>query len=278
MSRSVRSPDDMIDISVDERSRVFVTLDGSFSRPPQLTALEALALAAAAEAVAAADPAVTSALQKLTAALPAPARALYAGLAQRVAMATPAPRGTSALIAQLRAAAERRREVVLDYDKEGRGAHEERTLQPWAVIDHGGRWYVYGHDTGRGAQRTFRVDRLRAVRETGAVFPDPGPLDPALFERASFFFPTGAERPVALRFSPGAAAWALSRYGARAVALPGGGAEATVDSAGTAYAVSLALSLAGEAEVIDPPEARAALRDEVARALSRYRGAAAKKS
>jgi proteasome accessory factor B len=272
------SPDDMIDISVDERSRVFVTLDGSFSRPPQLTALEALALAAAAEAVAAADPAVTSALQKLTAALPAPARALYAGLAQRVAMATPAPRGTSALIAQLRAAAERRREVVLDYDKEGRGAHEERTLQPWAVIDHGGRWYVYGHDTGRGAQRTFRVDRLRAVRETGAVFPDPGPLDPALFERASFFFPTGAERPVALRFSPGAAAWALSRYGARAVALPGGGAEATVDSAGTAYAVSLALSLAGEAEVIDPPEARAALRDEVARALSRYRGAAAKKS
>ncbi|HXN84248.1 MAG TPA: WYL domain-containing protein [Myxococcales bacterium] len=266
------SPDDMIDISVDERSRVFVTLDGSFSRPPQLTALEALALAAAAEAVAAADPAVTSALQKLTAALPAQARALYAGLAQRVAMATPVPRGTSALIAQLRAAAQRWREVVLDYDKEGRGAHEERTLQPWAVIDHGGRWYVYGHDTARGAQRTFRVDRLRAVRETGATFPDPGPLDPALFERASFFFPTGAERPVALRFSPGAAAWALSRYGARAVALPGGGAEATIDSAGTAYAVSLALSLAGEAEVIDPPEARAALRDAVARALSRYHG------
>jgi proteasome accessory factor B len=266
------SPDDMIDISVDERSRVFVTLDGSFSRPPQLTALEALALAAAAEAVAAADPAVTSALQKLTAALPAQARALYAGLAQRVAMATPAPRGTSALIAQLRSAAERRREVVLDYDKEGRGAHEERTLQPWAVIDHGGRWYVYGHDTARGAQRTFRVDRLRAVRETGAGFPDPGPLDPALFDRASFFFPTGAERPVVLRFSPRAAAWALSRYGARARALPGGGAEATVDSAGTAYAVSLALSLAGEAEVIDPPEARAALRDEVARALSRYHG------
>jgi proteasome accessory factor B len=266
------SPDDMIDISVDEKSRVFVTLDGSFSRPPQLTALEALALAAAAAAVAAADPAVTSALQKLTAALPAQARALYAGLAQRVAMATPAPRGTSALIAQLRSAAERRREVVLDYDKEGRGALEERTLQPWAVIDHAGRWYVYGHDTARGAQRTFRVDRLRAVRETGAAFPDPGPLDPALFDRASFFFPTGAERPVVLRFSPRAAAWALSRYGARARAMPDGGAEATVDSAGTAFAASLALSLAGEAEVIDPPEARAALRDEVARALSRYHG------
>lgn len=264
------SPDDLIDISVDERSRVFVTLDQSFSRPPQLTALEALALAAAAEAVAPADPAVTSAQEKLTSALPAAARSLYAGLAQRVAMAAPPPRGTPPLIALLRAAAERRREVVIEYDKDGRGAHQERPLQPWAVIDHAGSWYVYGHDLTRGAQRTFRVDRVRAVRETGASFPDPGPLDPALFQRESFFFPTGAEVPIALLFTPGAAAWALSRYGARARPVPGGGAEASIESAGSAYAVSLALSFAGEAEVIAPPDARRALRDEVRRTLARY--------
>src|SRR5262249_26203583 len=34
------SPDDLIDISVDERDRVTVALDQSFSRPPQLTPLE----------------------------------------------------------------------------------------------------------------------------------------------------------------------------------------------------------------------------------------------
>jgi predicted DNA-binding transcriptional regulator YafY len=264
------SPDDLIDISVDERNRVFVTLDQSFSRPPQLTALEALALAAAAEAVAPADPAVISAQEKLTKALPSAARSLYGGLAQRVATAAPPPRGTPPLIAHLRTAAEKRREVVLEYDKEGRGAHQERPLQPWAVIDHAGSWYVYGHDLTRGAQRTFRVDRVRAVRETGRTFPDPGPLDPALFQRENFFFPTGAEVPIGLRFSPGAAAWALSRYGARARPLPEGGAEASIDSAGSAYAVSLALSFAGEAEVISPPEARAALRDEVRRTLARY--------
>jgi proteasome accessory factor B len=264
------SPADLIDISVDERNRVFVTLDQSFSRPPQLTALEALALAAAAEAVAPADPAVISAQEKLTKSLPAAARGLYGGLAQRVATAAPPPRGTPPLIAQLRAAAEKRREVVIEYDKDGRGAHQERPLQPWAVIDHAGSWYVYGHDLTRGAQRTFRVDRVRSVRETGTTFPDPGPLDPALFQRESFFFPTGAEVPIALRFSPGAAAWAIARYGARARLTPDGAAEASIDSAGNAYAVSLALSLAGEAEVTSPPEARAALRDEVRRTLARY--------
>ena len=43
-----------------------------------------------------------------------------------------------------------------------------------------------------------------------------------------------------------------------------------IESAGSQYAVSLALSLAGEAEIVDPPEAREALRDEVARTLQRY--------
>src|SRR5207248_5708121 len=60
------SPDDLIDITVDERGRVSVMLDQSFSRPPQLTGLEALALAAAAQEAAPADPAVVSALRKLT--------------------------------------------------------------------------------------------------------------------------------------------------------------------------------------------------------------------
>jgi predicted DNA-binding transcriptional regulator YafY len=108
------------------------------------------------------------------------------------------------------------------------------------------------------------------VRETGAAFPDPGPLDPARFQREQLFFPSGAELPVVLRFSPGAAAWALARYGPRARALEGGGADVWIESAGTAYAVSLALSLAGEAEIVGPKEARDALRAEVERTLQRY--------
>ena len=261
-------PDDLIDISIDERDRITVALDQSFSRPPQLTALEALALAAAAEEVAPADPAVKTALAKLTSKLPSTARQLYAGLARRVASATPAPK--SPALAQLRAAAEKHHEVALAYDKDGSGDPAERIFLPKLVLDHGGHWYVVGHDVGRNAERTFRVDRVMSVRETGATFPDPGPLDPARFQREQLFFPSGRELPVTLRFSPSAAQWALQRYGPQAQALPDGRVDVTVESAGPSWAVSLALSLAGEAEIVAPDDARAALRDEVEKALRRY--------
>jgi proteasome accessory factor C len=265
------SPDDLIDIAVDERGRVTVTLDQSFAAPPQLTAFEALALSAAAQEAAPADPAVTAALAKLTEQLTAPARKLFGALAQRVALA-PAPRGTEEILAQLRAAAEQRREVQLGYDKEGRGQLEERTLEPQGVIDHGGRWYVIGRDVGKGAERTFRLDRIHEVKETGRAFPDPGPLDAAKFQRAELFFPSGLETPVSIRFSASAAAWALSRWGARAHKLEGGGVEISIESASSAYAVQLVLSFAGEAEIVAPATARTALREAVSRALARYRG------
>ena len=263
------NPDDLIDISVDEQGRVTVSLDQSFSRPPQLTVLEALALSAAAQEAAPADPAVLSALEKLTGSLPAAARQLYRALALRVDTATPPPAGTPPLLAALRAAAEGHREVVLEYDKDG--ATAERPLQPWAVIEHQGRWYVVGFDLTRKAERLFRLDRIRAVRETGEVFADPGPVDLARFERDELFFPSGREQPITLRFQPGAAAWALSRWGGKARRLRGGAVEISIESAGSAYAVSLALGFAGEAEVTQPPAARAAMRDEVARTLARYR-------
>jgi proteasome accessory factor C len=264
------SPDDLIDISVDERGRVSVALDQSFSRPPQLTAVEALALAAAAEEVAPADPAVLAALAKLTGKLTPAARQLYSALARRLAADTPPPRGTEGILAQLRKSAEQHREIVVAYDKEGRGMAQDRAFRPQGVIDHAGVWYVIGHDVGRDAERTFRVDRILSVRETEAAFPDPGPLDPARFQREQLFFPSGIERPVVLRFSPGASGWAMARYGFRARPLPGGGVDVWIESAGSQYAVSLALSLAGEAEIVGPEEARAALRDEVRRALGRY--------
>ena len=270
VGRPPYDPDDLIDISVDERGRVSVALDQSFSRPPQLVVLEALALAAAAEEVAPADPAVMSALGKLTDKLPASARQLYAALAQRVASSTPAPKGTAAILAQLRKAAGDLCEVALEYDKDGRAAVEQRMFRPHAVIDHAGRWYVIGEDAAKGAERTFRVDRIRAVRETDRKFKDPGPMDPQRFQREQLFFPTGRELPVRLRFSAAAAPWALSRYGRKARKLESGGAEVVIESAGTAYAVSLVLSFAGEAEIVSPADAREALRGEVERTLQRY--------
>src|SRR5439155_1254096 len=82
-----------------------------------------------------------------------------------------------------------------------------------------------------------------AVRETEETFPDPGPLDPARFQREQLFFPSGREQTVTLRFSRAAAAWALQRYGSRARQLADGRVDVLIESAGTGYAVQLALSL-----------------------------------
>jgi len=208
-------------------------------------------------------------LDKLTGQLPARARQLYTQLAGRVAVATPAPRGAQKILGQLRSAAEQRREVALQYDKDGRGSDGERVFRPHAVIDHAGSWYVIGHDVGRSGERTFRIDRIVAVRESGETFPDPGPLDAQRFQREELFFPTGREQAVILRFSAAAAGWALQRYGSRARLLADGRAEVLIESAGTGYAVQLALSFAGEAEIAAPTHAREALRAEVERALHR---------
>jgi proteasome accessory factor C len=184
-----------------------------------------------------------------------------------VVAAAPAPRGTEEILATLRRAAETRHEIALEYDS---GETKERIIHPRAVLQHRGGWYVHAHDVGRGAARTFRADRIRSARETGTTFPDMGPLDATLFERDTLFFPTGAERPVTLRFSPRVEAWALARHGDNAHRIAGGGAEATIESAGESYVVALVLSFAGEAEAVAPPDVRAAVRDAAGRALTRY--------
>lgn len=66
-------------------------------------------------------------------------------------------------------AARERRPLVVAYA--GRG---ERTLHPYGLVAHAGRWYVTSADSARGEVRTFRVDRIeRAVPVAGSfVVPD----------------------------------------------------------------------------------------------------------
>lgn len=39
---------------------------------------------------------------------------------------------------------------------------EQRTLQPWRVLQRRGRWYVFGFDPDRGADRFFKLSRFTA--------------------------------------------------------------------------------------------------------------------
>lgn len=50
------------------------------------------------------------------------------------------------------------------------GTSSQRTLQPWAVANRKGRWYVTGFDTDREAPRVFRLSRIEGkVKKVGAA-------------------------------------------------------------------------------------------------------------
>jgi proteasome accessory factor B len=71
-----------------------------------------------------------------------------------------------------------RRAVSFSYRGAGASAPQERRLEPWGVVNRNGRWYVAGFDTGRGAQRVFRLSRIEGpvsfTGPPGAVQVPPG--------------------------------------------------------------------------------------------------------
>jgi len=87
--------------------------------------------------------------------------------------ARPDPATTSALVAAVAA----RHTVLITYRSES-GNEWDAEVDPWAVVVRHGRWYLLCHSRGAGAVRTYRVDRVRKVRQTGLEFEPPDGLDP----------------------------------------------------------------------------------------------------
>jgi predicted DNA-binding transcriptional regulator YafY len=91
--------------------------------------------------------------------------------------------GASPLLAVLLEATSGRKQVVFSYRPPGREAAERR-LDPYALVNRRGTWYVVGHDADREALRSFRVSRIasdiRKVRPTsrGPDFEVPAGFDP----------------------------------------------------------------------------------------------------
>ncbi len=60
----------------------------------------------------------------------------------------------------------------------------DRIVNPWGLLLRSGFWYLIGFDQGRGARRTYRIDRI-----DGAVTAQP---EPGSFERPDDFDPRDA--------------------------------------------------------------------------------------
>lgn len=140
-----------------------------------------------------------------------------------------------------------------------RGA--ERTVDPFRLSYTGGHWYLIGHDHDRREVRNFRLDRMEAAPKTG---------DAGGFER-----PPHAPQPTpapwrmgdedlveaVLLVDAGQAQWAAVRAGAEAVRerRPDGSVVLAMPVTNRAAFRTFVLGFLEHAEVIGPPELRAAM-------------------
>jgi len=75
-------------------------------------------------------------------------------------------------------AARDRRPVAMSYTASD-GRRTERTVDPYGIVAHSGRWYVTGADSASGQIRTFRLDRISSPQMLGDSFVIPDGFDPA---------------------------------------------------------------------------------------------------
>lgn len=253
--------DRLIDVWVGEDGAVSIRLAEYFERPLRLTPAEGVALLAAGRtllAVPGSDPEgpLARALEKLERTLGA-----TGGIAVDV--------GGADHVERLRDAADRRRQLEIEYYTFARDEMTTRVVDPVRVFHAFGAWYLAAYCHRAEGDRLFRVDRVRSVRETGheVVGGAVSSADDGLVYR-----PSPEDLRVRLRLAP-AATWVAESVPIESRKdLRGGRVEVVLAVSGAAFLDRLVLGLGPEVEVMGPEAARAAVGAAARRILQRYEG------
>ncbi len=183
------------------------------------------------------------------------------------------PAGQASAVAVLADAQAARKRVRFDYTTAAR-ASRRRDVEPYGLYLQGGRWYLVGRDVAAEGMRVFAVARVRdlAANTTRPKTPDfDAPSDFHVRDWMLLPFQYGDERVGALvRFHGGAAARADALARERGV-LTNEADGAVLWSVPIADATGLAAWTVENGpgiDVLDPPEARAALVDGLAKVVS----------
>jgi proteasome accessory factor BC len=237
----------------------------NFDRPARLLPVEAKALVAAIDLIGEHIPegSLTSAREKIVAALGEDP--MDQGL--QVARAG----GDDSDVARiLSAAIVKHRIVELEYYKENEDELSVRTVEPYALTNGREGWYVASFDPERDGVRHFRLDRIKSATVTSRKFKPRPEVDPAA--EVDGWLRTGeveASRRALVWISPERARWA--RESRRVVQECSDDAVVVeLGFAGLDWLVREILKEAGDAAVLEPQDAREAVRAAVARVRERY--------
>lgn len=158
------------------------------------------------------------------------------------------------VVALFQAVAERRVACFRYHD-------EDREVQPARLRFTKGRWYLTGPDAARGAERQFRVDRIDGEVALGppGAYPPPAPAGPDALDQP-WAMGEGPARTVRVRVDPPRAEAARrGAPGAGATEEPDGSVVLALEVRNVEGLRSFVLGFGEEAEVLDPPEVRAAV-------------------
>jgi proteasome accessory factor C len=227
----------------------------SFARPARLLPVEAKALIAAIDLIGDHIPegSLATVRKKVVAALGEDP--VHEGLQMA------APGGDDAKISAVasRAIADRLL-LSFEYYKENEDEFTKRVVEPYALINGREGWYLASFDPSRDSVRHFRLDRIKSASVTDERFEPRPDVDPAADVDG---WPRTGEVPASRRarvwISPDRARWAREE---RTVVgeLKDGSVIVELGFAGVDWLVREVLKEAGDATVLEPEDARAAVR------------------
>src|SRR5436305_579626 len=227
----------------------------SFARPARLLPVEAKALIAAIDLIGEHIPegSLSSVRAKVVA-------ALGEDPAEEGLQIAPAGGDDAEIAAVVSRAIARRRLLQFEYYKENEDEFSARTVEPYALINGREGWYLASFDPARDDVRHFRLDRIKSANVTDQGFRPRSDVDPAAHVDG---WPRTGEVPSSRRaqiwISPERARWAREE---RAVVAELGDGAVIVELgfAGVDWLVREVLKEAGDAAVLEPEDARAAVR------------------
>ncbi|GAC1485521.1 MAG: hypothetical protein NVS1B9_03610 [Solirubrobacteraceae bacterium] len=235
----------------------------NFARPARLLPVEAKALVAAIDLIGEHIPegSLTSAREKIVAALGEDP--MEQGL--QVAHAGGDDSAVASVVSQAIAG---RLLLELDYYKENEDEFSHRRVEPYALINGREGWYVATFDPERSAMRHFRLDRIRRAQLTEEVFEPRPEVNPSAdvdgWPRTG---QVASSRSARVWISPERARWAREQ---RDVVEEYDDGSITVELfyAGEDWLVREVLKEAGDAVVLEPPDARESVRRAASRLLA----------
>jgi proteasome accessory factor BC len=226
----------------------------SFARPARLLPIEAKALVAAIDLIGEHIPkgSLASTRSKIVAALgedPVEVGLQVAG----------APGDDPEVARLVSRAIAGRRLLEIEYYKEAEDEFSTRTIEPYALMNGLEGWYVASFDPARDDVRHFRLDRIKSATVTDERYEPRAEVDAAA--DIDGWPRTGeveASRRARVWVSPERARWAREERTVVAE-LEDGAVVVELSFAGTDWLVREVLKEAGDAAVLDPPEAREAV-------------------